>query len=192
MQTSSTETYTYQQLLFLGPNLNLMFDSGLTLADVLGLDLGASNDGTLIYNFPFTFGASGGYSQSGLPINGVSPGTTLDFTATSQSGTVYAGFNDVGATITVDPANAAATYSTILGNGGFGIASGPPTSTTTSVTIEFGEIGSTVYEGEDVTTTWQDSGQVSGIGLVATPEPSGVWFDLFGLAAVVVGRWVRR
>ena len=189
---SDTETYTYQQLVFLGSNLDLVLDGGLTVAEVLAADLEPADNGTLTYNFPFTFGASGSYSQDGLPIIGVSPGTTLDFTATSQSGTVYTSFNNVGAVIGVDPTNAAGTYSAILGNTGHGLVQGIPTSTTTTVTLTLGIIGDTVYEGEDVTTTWEDSGQVSSAGLTATPEPSTFWFALAGLCAVLVTRRVQR
>ena len=66
---SQLETYTYQQLLF-GPNtatLNMLLDSGLTVGQVLAQDLGQPNNGTLDYNFPFPYGASGTYEQTGSP-----------------------------------------------------------------------------------------------------------------------------
>src|ERR1700722_3771233 len=52
------ETYTYQQLLF-APGLSVVFDGGQGIYQALAGDLGNANPGTLDYNFPFTFGASG-------------------------------------------------------------------------------------------------------------------------------------
>src|SRR5580658_1186750 len=59
-----TETYTYQQLVFGGPLSMVVDGSGDTLEYVLSQDLGNANNGTLDYNFPFTFGASGSYVQT--------------------------------------------------------------------------------------------------------------------------------
>jgi len=186
--SSQLETYTYQQLIFQSPDLGLTLDSHLTVAEVLAQDLGSANGGTLDYNFPFTFGASGSYSQVGLPLIGVSPGTMLDFTATSVSGQIYSGFNNVGATIGFDPTDAARTYSAILGGSGVGLSDLPPTSSTTTVTLTLGLIGDTVYEAEDSTTTWTSSGTVLNAVPTATPEPRLGWMSLVVFGAVVVTR----
>jgi len=192
MQSSQLETYTYQQLLF-GPDsstVGMMLDSGLTVGEVLAQDLGPSNNGTLTYNFPFISGASGTYAQNGSPpfsSTNIGPGILQSLTATSVSGNVCTGFNNVGATISVDPTNPASTFATILGCDGItGLDPGFPTSTTTTVTLTLGSITAnntvTVIEGEDTTTTWQSSGQVGGVS--AVPEPSSFWFDLAAIACV--------
>jgi len=95
-----TETYTYQQLLFKGP-LDMEFDSGQTLGEVLAQDFGNVNNGTLDYNFPFAFGASGGYTQNAVtePFNTPDPGV-VSFTAQTQSGKGCSGTNTVLGTIT--------------------------------------------------------------------------------------------
>jgi hypothetical protein len=171
------ETYTYQQLLFLGSNLGLVLDSGQTVAEVLAQDLGQANNGTLDYNFPFTYGASGSYSQNGSTTPNGS--NNISITATSVSGHVYNGHNNVGATISVNPIDAASTYDNILGGRGTQINNGFPTSTTTTVTLQLGTVSTAgqtitiggqqfatdtnveVIEGEDSTTTWTSTGSIT-------------------------------
>jgi len=174
--SQDNETYTYQQLLFLG-NLGFTFDNGQTLGEVLAQDLGNANNGTLDYNFPFTYGASGSYTENG---NATPNGSNdISFTAQTQSGRVYDGSNNVGATISVNPTLAASTYDTILGGRGTQINNNAPAPTTTVATIPLGTVTTTTntvniggsgfdvqtstvtYDGEVADTEWTVSGSIT-------------------------------
>jgi hypothetical protein len=185
-QSSINNTYTFQQLLF-SPSapLNMVFDDGRTLAQVLADDLGPEDNGTLTYNFPFAGGASGVYTLSTPPIvpspsdpNGnIGPGIFDSITAQTQSGVGCPGYNTPGSTIGVDPTNSAATFLTILGCESLGSAAASlPTSTTTNFALPpLGTVtdGSTVtvYEGEVIDTQWQAGGVVLS-PQSTVPEPS--------------------
>jgi hypothetical protein len=187
-----TETYTYQQLLFNGP-LDMQFDSGQTLAQVLAEDLGNANNGTLDYNFPFAFGASGSYTQNAVtePFNTPDPGV-VSFTAQTYSGTACSGTNTVGSIITLDPIYAGATYDTILSCDGLGNLNNaiPPYSSTTVTVPPLGTITkgdtTTVYIGEFTDYEWTVSGEVGPVS--AVPEPASLSLEVAGIAAL---GWIR-
>jgi len=200
--SNQLETYTYQQLLFGGNNLNMMLDSGLTVEQVLEQDIGLLNPGTLNYNFPFSLGASGSYQQNGPPppFPPVSelPGN-VSLTATSVSGHICPGFNDIGATISVDPTNAGNTFATILGCDSFSnLSNGFPTSITTTVSYQLGTVTSNsggnvtvdVIQAEDSTTTWTSTGQAN--PGTATPEPSSASLAVVGLVAALCAVRIRK
>ena|SRR5581483_2023363 len=204
--SNQPQTYTYNQLLQGGNNLDMLLDSGFTVAQELTALGYAANPGILNYNFPFSGGASGSYTQSGpsppFPPTSEFPGT-VSLTASAVSGNVCSGFNSIGATINVDPTNAASTYDTILGCAAFSNPNnGFPASTTTTVTVMLGTVTSssatsagdttnvTVIEGEAATTTWESSGTVN--AAAATPEPSSAWLELAGIAGLCALRDRRR
>lgn len=187
-----TETYTYQQLLFKGP-LDMEFDSGQTLGEVLAQDFGNVNNGTLDYNFPFAFGASGGYTQNAVtePFNTPDPGV-VSFTAQTQSGKGCSGTNTVGSIITLDPIYSGTTYDTILSCDGLGNPNnGTPAYVATTVTgpplgtITNGDT-TTVYIGEFTDYEWTVSGEVGPAS--AVPEPTSLSLEVAGIAAL---GWIR-
>jgi hypothetical protein len=157
---------------------------------VLAQDLGNQNYGTLDYNFPFDAGASGSYTLNGTPSFPLplEPGD-LSLTATSQSGTVYEGYNNVGATISVDPTDAATTYETNLGGQSFDLDSESPTPTTTTVMLPLGTITVdgvvTTYIGEVTDSEWTVS---AGPAVAETPEPSSLWLVAAGFATLYAVR----
>jgi PEP-CTERM motif len=186
-----TETYTYQQLLF-APGLSLVFDGGQGIYAALASALGNANTGTLDYNFPFTLGASGSYTQNGSPpFPGSGNPGTLSFTAQTQSGHACAGANAVGSTINLNPLFSATDLEAILGCD----ALGPPTDnipppTTTTTTIPLGTITSggttTLYEGEVVDTEWTVSGVIG--PATSAPEPGSLFLMATGIGALF---WIR-
>lgn len=202
LNSSHIETYTYEQLLFGGTDLSTVLDSGLTIGEALAQDLGEMNPGTLTYDFLFG-GASGFYAQNGsppFPPTSEFPGT-VSVTATSVSGHACPGANSVGATINIDPINAAETYSAVLGCEPFtNLNNGFPTSTATTVTLTLGTITSTgtgntvsvtVVNGEDTTTTWTSSGQLNA-GAASVPEPWSVALVATGIVGLLTFRAARR
>ena len=197
------QTYTYNSLIQ-GPNssvLDMVLPNGKTVAQELTALGYGQNDGVLDYNFPFALGASGSYSQNGTPPfspgTGVGPGLFQSLTAASVAGTVCTGSNSVGATISVDPTNATATYETILGCDSVGVASpGFPTSFTSTGTINLGTflVGDTSYSyaGEETITTWEVSGEVNVAPVSPVPEPSSLWLAVAGLGPTCAARARKR
>jgi hypothetical protein len=182
-------TYSYTQLRFVGGSQSLTFDNNQTVSSVLANDLGAVDPGSLSYNFPSPFGASGTYSQL-TPNTSPNIGVLLAFTVTSVSGHVYSGFNSVGAAIMFDPTNAAMTYSTILGNrSGIG-SGGAPIPSTTVTTLTLGRIGANTYIGESADTTWQTTNQFTSTS--PTPEPSTLWLGAVALTGLNLWRKRRK
>jgi len=192
------QTYTYNQLVYIGSNLGMVLPSGLTVAQTLAALGYVANPGILYYNFPFSLGASGSYAINGSPPNAFP--ATVSLTATSVSGNVCSGFNNVGATISVDPTNAASTYETILGCDGLTTPNnGFPESTTSTVTANLGTYATdgvttsaeTTYTAEVTTTTWESSGIANAPASV--PEPSTMWLAAAGFAALCATRirWRR-
>jgi len=192
---SDTDTYTYQQLQFLG-NLSMEFDNTQTLGQVLAQDLGNANIGTLDYNFPFTSGASGSYAQNALqPSFATGNMGSIGFTAITQSGHVCSGSNSAGSSLTLDPLLPATTFETILGCEAFsGVNDGTEMETVTTLTLPpLGTITSagttTVYVGEFTDYEWISEGaSISPGGPPTVPEPSSLWLGGGGLAAL---GWIR-
>jgi hypothetical protein len=180
-----TETYAYQQLLFEGP-LGMVFDTGQTLGQVLANDLGNANSGTLDYNFPVSFGASGSYVQTSPPgtFDTPDPGT-VNFMAETMSGHACPGDNTVGSTITLDPTQPGIVYATILGCDGLSPFSESSSYATTTVTLPpLGTVttGNTIttYIGEVTDFEW--TGSAADGPASSTPEPSSLL-----LGATIVG-----
>jgi hypothetical protein len=188
------ETYTYQQLLF-APGLSVVFDGGQTVYQALVQDDGNPSNGTLDYNFPFAFGASGSYAQNGSPPfpSSGNPGT-VSFTATSQSGTACPGANSVGSTINLNPLSSAITFEAILGCDALGPpADNIPPETMTTTTVPLGTITSsgatTTYIGEEVDYEWTISGVVGAVSPASgVPEPASLGLEAAGIAAL---GWIR-
>jgi hypothetical protein len=188
-----TETYTYQQLIFAGP-LGMVFDSGQSLAFVLSQNLGNANSGTLAYNFPFAFGASGSYVQTSPPgtFDTPDPGT-VNFMDTSFSGTACPGDNTVGSTISLDPTQPGIVYATILGCDGLAPISGISSYTATTETLPplgtvTNGITTTTYIGEVTDFEW--TGTAADGPASPTPEPSGLL--LVATIVALLGWRLRR
>lgn len=196
---SLPQTYTYNSLVQ-GPNssvLGMTLPNGNTVAQELTALGYAQNNGVLDYNFPFALGASGSYSQNGTPPfsigNGIAPGNIQSLTATSVMGNVCTGSNNVGATISVDPTNAAATYDAILGCDPLNIVnSNIPTSSTSTAAINLGTylVGGTetTFTGEETVTTWEVAGIVNEGPVSGVPEPSALWLGMVGLGVLITAR----
>ena len=186
----------------------MVLDSGFTVAQVLAQNLGLPNPGTLDYNFPFSLGAGGTYTQTGTPpfppVSEIPGIIGLTATLLVPGSHVCSGFNNAGATINVDPTNAASIYETILGCDGFTTASnGFPVSSTSTIPLDLGTVTSTsessgnvittvtVVEAEDTTTTWTTSAQVNG---ASVPEPASAWLAAAGFAGLwaILARRRRR
>jgi hypothetical protein len=191
---ADTETYTYQQLLFEGPLSMVVDSSGDTLAFVLTEDLGTANNGTLDYNFPFAFGASGGYVQTSPPTPGIADPGTVTLQAETVSGHQCPGDNTVGSIIALDPTQAALVYAAILGCDGFAPITENASYTATTVTLPpLGTVTNgdttTTYIGEVTDYEWTLS---AGDGAAsATPEPSSLWLGASGLAVLGWRRFRR-
>jgi hypothetical protein len=187
-----TETYAYQQLLFGGP-LGMVFDTGQTLGQVLANDLGNANSGTLDYNFPIAFGASGSYMQTSAPgtFDTPDPGTVTLMDQT-MSGHACPGDNTVGSTITLDPTQPGIVYTTILGCDGLGPFSGTSSEIITTVTQPLlGTITNgnttTTYIGEVTDFEWAETAANGPAS--PTPEPSSL---LLGATVIALLGWRLR
>lgn len=201
---SMAQTYTYNQLLQNPGNVTdgITLDNGNTIDQELTAQGYFQNTGVFNYNFPLTSGgASGAYSQAGSPVYPPAPFPgTVSLTSSSVSGTICTGFNSVGSTITVDPIDAASTYSIILGcDSSTSINDGFPGSTTSTVSLNLGTVtdlnaGTITYiTGEVPTTTWESSGMINTVAgpVSGVPEPSPGWFVMLGIAGIVAIRRVR-
>ena len=200
---SEIQTYVYTQLLQLpnaAPGLIVQGLNGpVTINEQLTALGYGENTGTLDYAFyPLTPGAgtAGEYMQNGspsFPPSDIGPGILQSFTATMlESGTPCPGYNNVGATIMVDPTNAIMTYDTILGCDALStISNGIPGSTTFISGVSLGmDSSGTSYEGALQTTLWEVEGSVMSGSSV--PEPSSRWLIVAGMIAVCGLRICRR
>lgn len=202
---SEINTYTYNQLLQNPATAGTLLPNGNSVAQELTLQDYGENDGVLNYAFNFTFPAGGSSESSGSFVQDGSPsfsvtnpdiglGILQSFTATSQSGPGCTGYNNVGATISVDPTNAASTYALILGCQAFtDLNPGFPTSTTSTVALDLGTYGGTTYTGEEIVTTWEASGTVGETSTSAAPEPSLLGLETAGMIiAMFCANWGRK
>ncbi|MGH6992762.1 MAG: PEP-CTERM sorting domain-containing protein [Caulobacteraceae bacterium] len=183
---SLPNTYTYNQLIQVGDQLDLLLANGDTVAQELAALGYAENVGVLNYNFPIPGGASGSLDQTSLPITGVSSGQPLPFSVAAVSGTVYPGFDSVGATANLDPTNGVSVFNYLLGGTPRISNNGYPTSSTSTVVASLGidEAGAGV-SAEIETTTWEVA---AGGPAAGVPEPAA-WsvmiLGLFGLGAML-------
>lgn len=188
------ENYTYNAQLFVGANLNVVIN-GQTVAEILADDLGYENGGNLAFNFPpLPVGNAGNFEQNtaGLVLVGgnveVSPNPTLFTLSSSLDAPLLA---PVGTEVSLNPLDpvglmTAFANANIIGAlpGGLGV-SGSPLTTTVTIVMDLGSVGSTEYQGELIET----GVQVDNTSGSAVPEPAS--WSLIAFGAAVVG-WRRR
>lgn len=182
----SVGTYTYDQLLFVGGNLNLSLDGGLTVAQRLE-QLFTVNQGGLSYDFTSGYGASGTFLQTSPG----SPGSVSSFMATTINGMGFPGHNTIGSIDSFNVLDGAGVFNSILGNplGGQGLVDGTPTSVIADDTITLGTLGGNTIQGDVVNTNWQESASPGAAS--PSPEPAGIWLVATGLGLVMLSRRFR-
>lgn len=180
------ETYSYGQLLFVGGNLNLQLDGGLTVAQRLE-QLFTVNQGSLSYDFTSGYGAAGTFLQT----SSGNPGSVSSFMAATISGNGFPGHNTIGSVDAFNVLDGAGVLNSILGNppGGEGLVDSTPTSVISGNTITLGTLGGNTIQGDVVNTTWQESASPG--GAAPSPEPAAIWLVATGLGLVMLSRRLR-
>ncbi len=199
-QPSTTDSFTYNQLLFPANDLNIQVtDSGgnqTTVGNILAYDLGPSNNGTFSYNFP-PYG-SGTLAQISTGSFTSPSDPALLFEVTSRSGPSAL---PIGSFVNLNPLDPADVFNTLSGPFAPPLSNGNPTASAMNLPpqISLGmavypvSIGGNVFEtidnslyGEVQGTTWQEQGSVSGV--VSTPEPCVLWIILAGTPLLLLRR----